>query len=222
MSNIDKTSIPKKNLIVLAIQLLGICTAGILSGDMWYQMLLSIFGLGFNFFTCFGKRFGFLLGAVYALLYAVMGFGNKIYATAIFMLLVQLPVAVATYFRWNKITGPDEPKMKKFSYRQSAVLIIASLVCAAVIYFVLYMFKSNGPLTDSIFFTITLISCVLLERYYRCAYLFVGLSGIAGIALWSYQLIVNHTGLSLLALYICVFINSLSAVKNHYLVIDKD
>lgn len=213
-----RNKIPKKNLTIFAIQLFVICAAGIFSGDIWFQIILSALGLGFNFFTCFGKRFGFLLGAAYAIAYAVMGFHDKIYATAIFMLFVQLPVAVAAYFRWRKINESDKPAMKELSHKQSAGLVLLFFACAAGIWFVLNAFKSNGPLTDSVFFTITLLSCILLERYYRSAYLFVGLSGIAGIVLWSCQLIVNHTGWSLLALYACVFINSLSAVKQHYLV----
>lgn len=214
MKNISKNQI-LKTLLLLA-QTAAIIAVGIVVNDIWYKIIISLLGLGFNFFTSNGKRFGFLFGCAYALTYSAMAFSERIYASAVFMLLIQLPVAAYSFISWKKSQGKGEIKLKKLTAKQSTVVGILFFASIAGIYFILKAFDSNGPLLDAIFFSITLLSCVLLALYYRSAYLFVALSGVAGTAVWAYQLIVNNTGASVLTLYVFVLINALTAIKQQY------
>lgn len=202
---------------IFAIQLIAILAVGLAVHDVWYKILISVLGIGFNFFTCYGKRIGFLMGAAYALAYTAMGFSEQIYATAIFMLLIQVPMAVYTYITWGKPQKKEALQLKKLTTKQIVAFGMAFPLSILLIYCVLHALGSNGPLLDALFFSITLMSCILLACYYRCAYLFVGLSGLAGIVLWSYQMIANGAGASLLVLYLCVFVNSLGAIRAQYL-----
>lgn len=215
MKNIRKNEILK--ILLLSVQTVAIITVGIAVKDVWYKIIISLLGLGFNFFTSNGKRFGFLFGCAYALTYSAMAFSERIYASAVFMLFIQLPVALYSFISWKKSQSKGEVKLKKLTVKQSIVVGILFFISIAGIYFILNAVKSNGPLLDAVFFSITLLSCVLLAFYYRSAYLFVALSGVAGTAVWAYQLIVNNTGASVLTLYVFVLINALSAIKQQYL-----
>lgn len=197
-------------------QAIVIVVVGIVVKDLWYKILISIAGLCFNFLTCQGMRWGFIAGAVYALTNAIMSFTEQIYASAVFMLIIQLPMAIYTFATWKKAQEKEQKQLKKMSKKQLIITIIAFPLSITAIYFILFAIKSNGPIFDAIFFSMTLMSCILLAVYYRSAYVFVCLSGFSGIALWLYQLIANGTGASLLTLYVFVFINSLGAIKAQY------
>lgn len=200
---------------LFAIELTGIILAAVFAKDNALKIAISLSGLCFNFLTCYGMRYGFLIGVGYALMYTVMAFMDKIYASAVFMLIVQAPMAVMSFINWSKQKN-NVQESKKLSKKQSIIIAAAFPVAIGAIFGILYLLKSNGALTDSIFFAITLMSCILLIKRYRAAYLFVGLSGLSGVALWAFQMVQNKTGLSLLVLYACVLLNSLGAIKEQY------
>ncbi len=211
-----KSEILNRKSIFLLFQIAVIIGVGIAVNDVWYKIVISLLGLGFNFFTSAGKRFGFLFGCAYAVTYSAMAFSENIYASAVFMLFVQLPLAFYSYIKWKSNQSKSNTVLKKLNKKQSFATGISFPVSVAVIYCILNALNSNGPFLDAVFFSITLVSCVLLALYYRSAYLFVALSGVAGTAFWGYQLVVNHTGASVLTLYFFVFLNALTAIKQQY------
>lgn len=215
MKELSKVQIGK--CILLACQTAAIIAVGVVVNDVWYKIVISLLGLGFNFFTSDGKRFGFLFGCAYAATYSVMAYSERIFASAVFMMLIQLPVALYSFISWKKTQSKGEVKLKKLTTKQGAVVGVLFFASIVVIYFILKAVNSNGPLLDAIFFSITLLSCVLLALYYRSAYLFVALSGAAGTAVWAYQMAVNNTGASVLTLYVFVLINAMMAIKQQYL-----
>lgn len=202
--------------IIFVVQAIVIVAVGFGIQDVWYKVIISFIGLCFNFFTCIGKRWGFLAGALYAITNSAMSFYDQIYASAVFMVAIQLPMAIYTFITWKKSQQSEPKQLKKMGKKFIIATCIAFPLSMTAIYFILDALKSNGPFFDALFFSITLMSCILLAAYYRSAYIFVGLSGFSGIALWGYQAIVNGEGISLLILYIFVFINSLGAIKQQY------
>ena len=56
----------KKFALLLLIQAVFIVFAGLLSGDIWYSIAISLIGVVFNFLVSINRPVGFLFGFLYA------------------------------------------------------------------------------------------------------------------------------------------------------------
>ena len=83
-----------KEIILITLQVLIIVLSGILVRDEFYRIIISAAGIAFNFLVCSGKRFGFVVGMLYAVSYGIMSYFDEIYASCVFMLLIQFPSAI--------------------------------------------------------------------------------------------------------------------------------
>lgn len=204
----------KKIYILGIVQVLIILLAGILVKDVWYKIIISIMGILFNALVSIGKRQGFIVGVCYAILYGLMSYAEGLYASAIFMLLVQVPMGMISFSTWKKQNSDKTVTMDSLSTKArvswSAMLVFSNII----IFFILKKVNGSGAIFDSFFFATSLISCILLSQKKKEAYFVIMLSGLGGTALWLYQLVTTSDGISVLLLNFFVCIN---AVKGLYI-----
>lgn len=207
----------KKYSLLLLIQLIVILMAGVFSSDTWYAIGVSIIGVVFNFLVSLNNPVGFLFGFVYAITNGIVAYNGQIYATFIFMLFLQAPMALYSFINWRKQKESTEAIMKKMSFRQNSMLGFAMIALGVVIYLVLQLSNSTNVLVDSVFFVFSVSACLLLAFCYKNAYMITLMSGVCGTVLWTYQMLETGSGFSIAAFYLIVSINSIIAVYEQYI-----
>lgn len=202
----------KKNIILGAAEISVIAAVSIVSGDIWYKIIISAAGIAFNFLVSWGKRYGFIVGVVYAAAYAVMSYKECVYASAVFMLFIQLPMGIASFITWKK-SPSGSVKMESLNFKNRILTFAAVTVTQVVLFILLKYVNSSNPFFDAFFFSTSLVSCILLAKKKMEAYFIIMLSGIAGTLLWLSQLITTGNGISVLLLNFFVFLNSIKGLK---------
>lgn len=201
------TFLKNKEIIFVAVQVLIIVLSGILIQDEFYRIIISAAGITFNFLVCSGKRFGFVIGMLYALSYGTMSYFDGIYASCVFMLLIQFPSAIISFITWRKQEDVCV-KMQRLSNLKRICVALAFIFTDIIAYMLLKHLNGSGAVFDAFFFSASFISCILLAIKKKEAYFVILLSGLAGTTLWCYQFFKNDIGLSVLLLNFFVLLNS--------------
>lgn len=200
-----------KEIILITVQVLIIVFSGLLVRDEFYRIIISAAGIAFNFLVCSGKRFGFVVGMLYAVSYGIMSYFDEIYASCVFMLLIQLPSAIISFITW-KNQEDNSVKMQRVSSLKRICIALALMFSVIVACMLLKYVNGSGAIFDAFFFSASFISCVLLAIKKKEAYFIIMLSGFAGTALWCYQFLQNGTGLSVLLLNFFALLNSVRGI----------
>lgn len=202
--------------ILLVLQLVLILIAGIASKDMGFAITVSLIGVAFNFLVSINNPVGFLFGVAYALANGMLAYESHIYATFVFMVFIQAPMAVYSFLNWKKKKESTQSIMKTMTSKQQMLLGGSMLALGVVMYFVLQASNSTSVLLDTIFFVFSVSACFLLAFCYKNAYLITLMSGLGGVVLWTYQMVQTGNGFSVATFYMIVSINSIIAVYEQY------
>lgn len=206
----------KKHFILLALQLVAVIAAGFVSGDTAYATVNAIIGVVFNFLVSLNFSLGFIFGFVYAITNGILAFHTNVYATFVFMIFLQSPMAIYSFVKWHKKKKSDKSQMRIMNKKQLVMLVSFMAVLGVVMYFVLNALNSSSVIFDDIFFVCSVSACLLLAMYFKNAYVITLFSGLFGTVLWVVQYLKTSQGLSVAVFYCIVFVNSLIAVHQQY------
>ena len=205
----------KKHIALLILQLAAVVASGVISGDAVYAIGNAVIGVVFNFLVSLNFSAGFLFGFIYAVTNGILAYQTKVYATFVFMILLQAPMAIYSFAKWHSKKQADIT-MKVMNRKQISLLCLFMVLLGFIMYFVLYRLNSSSVVFDDFFFVFSVTACLLLAFYYKNAYVITMLSGLFGTVLWSYQYAAAQQGLSVAVFYLIVFINSIIAVYQQY------
>lgn len=206
----------KKHIMLLALQLVAVISAGLVSGDTAYASVNAVIGVVFNFLVSLNFPAGFIFGFVYAVTNGLLAFRTNVYATFVFMIFMQAPMAIYSFIKWHKKKNSEDSRMKIMSKKQIVMLIFFMAILGVVMYFVLNALNSSSVIFDDIFFVCSVSACILLAMYFKNAYIITLFSGLFGTVLWTVQYLKTSQGLSVAVFYFIVFVNSLIAVYQQY------
>lgn len=164
-----------KEIILITVQVLIIVLSGILVRDEFYRIIISAVGIAFNYLVCSGKRFGFVVGMLYAVSYGIMSYFDEIYASCVFMLLIQFPSAIISFITWNK-QEDNSVKMQRVSSLKRICIALAFIFSDIIAYMLLKYVDGSGAVFDAFFFSASFISCILLAIKKKEAYFVILLS----------------------------------------------
>lgn len=201
----------KRQFLYGAFQVIVITACGISVGDIWYKIVISAAGIIFNFLVSYGKHYGFIIGAFYAMTYGIMSYTENVYASALFMIAVQLPMAIISFVTWKK-QNTKEVKMQSLSLKSRLLTFFTLVIIHIIIFLLLSKTNASNSFFDAFFFATSLISCILLAKKKKESYFIIMLSGIAGTLLWLSQFIRTGDGISVLLLNFFVFLNSVKGL----------
>lgn len=204
--------------LLLPLQILLIGFAGFFSGDSTISIVVAIIGVAFNLFVSLNIPVGFLIGVAYAIINGVLSFQTGAYASCIFMLFLQAPMAVYSFISWKSKKKKSLNIMKSMTAKQICLLSAFMAVLSVIMFCVLSLLngKGSGIIFDDVFFVFSVTACFLLAFCYKNAYIITLLSGIGGTLLWSYQMIAVQKGLAVAVFYFIVAVNSVVAIKEQY------
>ena len=206
----------KKQMILLVLQLAAVIISGFISGDTLYASANAVIGVIFNFLVSLNFPVGFIFGFVYAITNGILAFHTKVYATFLFMIFLQAPMAIYSFIKWHRKKSSVESEMKIMNKKQLALLGAFMISLGFIMYFVLKKLNSSSVIFDDIFFVCSVSACLLLAMYFRNAYIVTLFSGLFGTVLWVVQYFSTHQGLSVAVFYCIVLINSIIAVCRQY------
>ena len=206
----------KKHIMLLVLQIVAVIAAGLISGDTAYASVNAVIGIVFNFLVSLNFSAGFIFGFFYAVTNGILAFQTNVYATFVFMIFLQAPMAIYSFVKWHKKKNSEDSQMKIMNKKQIVMLISFMVALGIVMYFVLNALNSSSVIFDDIFFVCSVSACLLLAMYFKNAYVITLLSGLFGTILWTVQYLKTRQGLSVAVFYCIVFVNSLIAVYQQY------
>ncbi len=84
----------KKNYMLLFLQIAAIGVSGVFGGDTTFALITALIGITFNFLVSMNIAPGFLFGFVYAVCNGILAWQTNVYATFVFMIFMQAPMAL--------------------------------------------------------------------------------------------------------------------------------
>lgn len=156
---------------LLIIQVVIILLVGIIGNDSLFSIVNSCIGICFNFLVSINNPIGFIFGVIYAILNGILSIQTQVYATAFFMIFIQIPMAIYSYISWTRKKEVSEAIMKSLNKKQIFIVSIFMIVISLIMYFVLQKLNSSNIIVDDFFFVVTVTSCLLLAFCYKSAYL---------------------------------------------------
>ena len=195
----------KKNYILLFLQIAAIAVSGVFGGDTTFALITALIGITFNFLVSMNIASGFLFGFVYAVCNGILAWQTNVYATFVFMIFMQAPMALYSLRKWHGKKKETEAIMKKMDRRE-----LTSMVVGAIVLFVIMtgiLSAINGAFNANVLFD---------TFFYKNAYIVNLGSGIGGTILWLYKAITMETGISMAVFFAIVALNSALAVQQQY------
>ena len=209
----------KKNYILLFLQIAAIAVSGVFGGDTTFALITALIGITFNFLVSMNIASGFLFGFVYAVCNGILAWQTNVYATFVFMIFMQAPMALYSLRKWHGKKKETEAIMKKMNRRERTFMIVGAIVLFAIMTGILSAVNgaiNANVLFDTFFFVCSVTACIGLAACYKNAYIVNLGSGIGGTILWLYKAITMETGISMGELFAIVAINSALAVHQQY------
>lgn len=214
---IDRRKIIKHSKwIMLALQLILIAVVGLVSKDVWYSVIISLIGVVFNLLVSYNIGYGFLFGFVYAITNGIIAYYSQIYATFGFMIIMQAPFALYSFYAWQKNKSGEMTVLKNMSIIKFILMVVFIAILFTAGYFLLSWLNSAQTLPDTFFFVFSVTACLLLALRYKMAFIITLLSGVCGTVLWFYEFSSSGIGLSIGVFYAIVTINSIIGVIKNY------
>ena len=160
----------KKKYIVLLLQIAAVAAAGVIGGDTLFALVTALIGITFNFMVSMNFAPGFLFGFVYAVCNGILAWQTKVYATFVFMIFMQAPMALYSFWKWRGEKKQTETIMRKMNRRELSVTVLGAMVLFGIIAAVLS--RVNGTLDinvffDTFFFVCSAIACIGLAACYK-------------------------------------------------------
>ncbi|ULO02851.1 nicotinamide riboside transporter PnuC [Campylobacter sp. RM12651] len=143
----------------------------------------------------------FIVGVFNALIYAYIAYINRLFGEVFLYLLCYFPMMIYGYFYWNKNTLIKTLNLKNFILIYIAIFIIAYFYS-----FYLQNLESRFIYLESFIFSSGLIATILSLKKIINHYIYISISNIASIYIWTILYIEDSSNLAVLMLMILFFI----------------
>ena len=154
----------KKNYILLFLQIAAIAVSGVFGGDTTFALITALIGITFNFLVSMNIASGFLFGFVYAVCNGILAWQTNVYATFVFMIFMQAPMALYSFWKWHGKKKETEAIMKKMDRRELTSMVVGAIVLFVIMTGILSAingaFNAN-VLFDTFFFVCSVTASVL-------------------------------------------------------------
>ena len=154
------------DLILIAVVFAAILFCGIWFKQDWVRTIPCLVTLVVLMLSAHANRWGYLLGALNSIFYAVGYIQLRVFGQAASALLVSLPIQIFTIVYWSKNKSGKKVAMKRLSAKSGAVVGAASLASWAVAWLVFSLMNDfNAPLSGLTFVMGLLASLLSMLAY---------------------------------------------------------
>lgn len=144
--------------------------------ENYLTLIASLVGVTSLIFNAKGNPFGQLLMVIFSLIYGVISFTFSYYGEILTYLGMTMPMAIFALIAWlkNPYKGnKSQVKVNSISKKETALMIVASIIITAIFYFVLEHFHTANILPSTISVTTSFLAVYLTFRrspYFALAY----------------------------------------------------
>lgn len=130
--------------ILLLGQLMLVAIVGAVSKDAWFSIVISLIGVLFNLLVSYNIGYGFLFGFVYAITNGTAAYYSQVYATFGFMIIMQAPFALYSFYSWQKNKNGSETALKSMTPVKMICMIVFIIGLFFASYFLLKALNGEG------------------------------------------------------------------------------
>ena len=128
---------------------IGITVAGIYYKQKFFLFMPLYISIVIGLLQSRVSRYSCLLGSANSILYGVVYFYYKIYASAISAVLFSCPIQLITFIRWNKNKRGNSTKLNKLKPKYKLLLLAGYVVALVLMWFLLPLIGSEYVFLDS-------------------------------------------------------------------------
>lgn len=128
---------------------IGITAAGIYYKQKFFLFMPLYISIVIGLLQSRVSRYSCLLGSANSILYGVVYFYYKIYASAISAVLFSCPIQLITFIRWNKNKRGNSTKLNKLKTKHKLLLLAGYVVALVLMWFLLPLIGSEYVFLDS-------------------------------------------------------------------------
>lgn len=128
---------------------IGITVAGIYYKQKFFLYMPLYVSLIIGLLQSKVNRYSCLLGSANSILYGVVYFYYKIYASAISAVCFSCPIQLLTFIRWNKNKRGNSTKLNKLKPKHKILLLAGYVVMLILLWFLLPLIGSEYVFLDS-------------------------------------------------------------------------
>lgn len=144
--------------------------------ENYLTLIASLVGVTSLIFNAKGNPFGQLLMVIFSLIYGVISFTFSYYGEMLTYLGMTMPMAIFALIAWlkNPYKGnKSQVKVNSISKKETALMIVVSIIITAIFYFVLEYFHTANIVPGTISVTTSFLAVYLTFRrspYFALAY----------------------------------------------------
>lgn len=156
--------IGKKDLLMaglVAVTAAGITWTGIVFKQSLFRIIPLYVSLIVGLLQSRANRWGYLLGGLNSILYAVVYFSFGLYASAASAMLTSFPFQIATFIRWSRHKYKHTTEFRRMKLWQWLLLIAVFALCFAGLWILLSATGSSYRLLDNSLTLVGLFTSVL-------------------------------------------------------------
>ncbi len=112
------------------------------------------------------NRYASLLGGLNSILYAVVYFSFKLYASAAYAILMSFPLQIVTFINWSRHPKGNSTVLKRLTFKQRAVISVGSVAFWLALYFILSLTNAGNIVLDNTVTMLGILASVLMMLAY--------------------------------------------------------
>ena len=135
-----------------------------------------------------------LVGITEALMVAIVALASNLYGTAIFTVLVYVPLSVFSLISWKKHQNGGVVKINKMNTKTSVLLIVLLLVSIVIFSFLLSLVPNqNLPALDTISNMLDICGIILIALRFKEGWIFWIMCSLADFIMWGVLFLQGNT-----------------------------
>lgn len=200
----------KHEILWLALSVITIIAVSFNLGDGLLGVISAAAGISAAVLTGKGKRAGYIVGTVNAVLYSIIAFDAAYYGEVILKVLVFIPLNIAGFIMWSGYLNQKNSEVVKRRLKNPVRLSILLILIPVIYLFGLFLanLSDSQPFIDS-FTTILSIAALILtvNRFAEQWWLWIVVN-VFTIVLWIINVAAGSTNYATLLMWIVYLINS--------------
>jgi len=204
-------------LLLGVIMSLAITVCGILSKQIFYEIIISIFSVVTILYVIEGKMAGCVCGVIFCVVYAAVCFTRQIYGLMFFQIFIGIPSYGVSLFTWKKNQAGNRVAVKRLSAVKLAIITVASFAGYWGLFMLLGAIGSSNVIFDSLTLVFGTCGMVLLSLRYVEQWYFNIAASISVAVLWAFKLTESISNLNFMIVsvvfLICNIIGLVSWIK---------
>ena len=191
-----------EKLIFSVIMSVVVVICGVLSAQIYYEVMLSVFSIVTIVYIVEGKLVGCVCGAVYCAASAAISYSRQLYGLMLFQIVFAVPLYIASIFTWKKNQNKSAVEVKRLPLGKLAFVITAAAAAYGGVFFLLKAIGSTNIPIDSLTLILSISGMVLLSLRYIEQWYFNLAANISVVVLWAFKIAESLTNINFMIIAI--------------------